>query len=389
MNPQSQGRLTSELTQLRSNEGWLYAGLPKFKALFGRDSIISAIQLLDYDDNIAKETVKALISLQGKQINRDTMEQPGKIIHEFQTDRKLLAERSAFVQWLQEGKNYFSVDSTPLFLTLIVLMYKKDKRNLTHEVYSSFKNGLNWVLKYGLTEKYVSYTIPPFGTGLQSQSWRDGIGSILNQMASPVSVIDVQAYSYYALKQSISILKDKGEDTNFLNELDQVAIKMKTNLYEDFLLEEENFLGIAIDGDGVLNKAITSDPGHLLFSGILSRSQEKEIIGRLFEADVMTDYGLRTLSTKDVYFDPKAYQRGSIWPQDNWFFAYGLKERGYTKEYKELKNRLCYAADLLKGLPEYFGVSKDSKLIPLEKLRIKPCYPQAWSTGSELYLRQH
>ena len=101
-----------QLESLKSPDGWLYAGLPKFKALFGRDSIISSLELLDFDPTIAVSTIEALVKLQGKDYNSLTMEEPGKIIHEFQTDKELIEKRSRIVPWLSLGKNYFSVDST-------------------------------------------------------------------------------------------------------------------------------------------------------------------------------------------------------------------------------------------------------------------------------------
>ncbi|MCL4479872.1 MAG: amylo-alpha-1,6-glucosidase, partial [Candidatus Thermoplasmatota archaeon] len=134
---------------------------------------------------------------------------------------------------------------------------------------------------------------------------------------------------------------------------------------------------------------VTSEPGHLILSGILSRDKERIIIDRLFEDDMMTPYGIRTMSTGDPYFDSRAYQRGSIWPNDNWLIAWGLRRRGYLKEYNEIKNRMLECALKLNGLPEYVGVDISGSIIKPDKMRIKPCYPQAWSSGAEIYFRTH
>ena len=90
-----------------------------------------------------------------------------------------------------------------------------------------------------------------------------------------------------------------------------------------------NIPSLATDGDGVLNRTVTSDPGHLLLSGVLNKKQQTDVVERLFEPDLMTDYGIRCLSLNDANFDSRAYQRGSIWPHDNWIIARGLRENGF------------------------------------------------------------
>jgi|YelNatPaOPRAMG01_1025707.scaffolds.fasta_scaffold06416_11 glycogen debranching enzyme len=383
--------LMDQLKMLRSPGGWLYAGLPKFRALFGRDSIISSMEYVGTDNTIASSTLLALMHLQGGKYDPVSMEEPGKIIHENQTDIALIESRSRSVPWLKSGRNYFSVDSTPLYVILAEILYSVEKAALSQEISKSIAEALSWIIRDGMNGSFLSYRKPPQDSGLQSQSWRDGIGSILDQMKSPVSVIGVQGYAYRALSRSKELLSAAFlESQPTLTEAVYEAIRfLKENVYDFFRLGDENYLGLAIDGDGVLNQAITSDPGHLLFSGILKKSQEDAIVGRLFEPDLMTDYGIRCLSSKDRYFDPRAYQRGSVWPHDNWIIAIGLKERGYKREYEELRDRIIGASESLGGLPEYFGVSSDGHILPVSRMRIKPCFPQAWSTGALHYFKSH
>ncbi|MHB1709313.1 MAG: amylo-alpha-1,6-glucosidase [Thermoplasmataceae archaeon] len=383
--------LTEQLKMLKSPEGWLYAGLPKFRAIFGRDSIISSMEYLGEDNSIAVSTLSALMRLQGKTYDPVNMEEPGKIIHENQTDPELIGSRTRTVPWLRSGRNYFSVDSTPLYVILAGMLYSADREAVSPEIGRSVITALSWIVKDGMNGSFLSYRKPPQDSGLQSQSWRDGIGSILEQMKSPVSVIGVQGYAYLALSKAKDLLsKEFLEDySTLLESVDEAMNFLHENVYDFFSLYDENYLGLAIDGDGVLNQAITSDPGHLLFSGVLTRSQQESIVGRLFEPDLMTDYGIRCLSSEDRNFDPRAYQRGSVWPHDNWIIAIGLKECGYNKEYKMLRDRLISASQLLGGLPEYFGVSPDGRILPTSRMRIKPCFPQAWSTGALHYFTSH
>ena len=376
-----------QLETLRNPEGWLYAGLPKFMALFGRDSIISSLELLDHDPSIAVSTVNALMKMQGTEFNYKTMEEPGKIIHEYQTDRELIEERSKIVPWLSAGKNYFSVDSTPLFVILVSDLWKKDKRLVNNEMIAAMARSVKWIVEYGMNGSFLSYRKPPIESGLQSQSWRDGIGAILEQMKSPVSVVGVQGYAYASLKKAEDVLKNFGSEyADIVDQIESPMSFISDNLHEYFLIDGDTYLGLAVDGDGVLNRTVTSDPGHLLFSGVLSVKQRDEIVKRLFEPDLLTDYGIRCLSESDHNFDPKAYQRGSIWPHDNWIIAMGLLKNGYEKEYMNLRERLLAASEKFGGLPEYFGVSRDGKLIENEKMRIKPCFPQAWSIGAQIDL---
>ena len=374
-----------QLESLKSPDGWLYAGLPKFRALFGRDSIISSLELLEFDPSIAVSTIYALMKLQGNGFNSVTMEEPGKIIHEYQADRELIEKRSRIVPWLSLGKNYFSVDSTPLFVILVSALWKRNRNMVKSEMITAMSKAVKWIISYGMNGSFLSYRKPPSDSGLQSQSWRDGVGSILEQMKSPVSVLGVQGYAYLALNEAKNILKSYGDNhLKLIDEISEPLEFLRDNLYDNFLIDDDSFLGLAIDGDGVLNRTVTSDPGHLLLSGVLSRKQQNDIVERLFEPDLMTDYGIRCLSSDDSAFDAKAYQRGSIWPHDNWIIARGLQENGFEKQYNDLRKRLLSASEKFHGLPEYFGVSKEGKLIEAEKMRIKACFPQAWSIGAQI-----
>lgn len=381
--------IDSAIKLLKAPEGFLYAGLPKFRALFGRDSIISSIQLLDYDPEIAVSTLEVLSRYQGKRHNQKIMEEKGKILHEYQQDKELIKERLSTVPWIGEGKNYFSVDSTPLFLILFAEYARR--RNLpkpSDVVVEAGKEALEWIVNFGLKNGLLSYNRAMKGAGLQSQSWRDGAGFILDSLKDPVSVIGTQGYAYEALMEGSDVLADTGKITrgsDLYVAAREAARNIKERLDDLFYIEETGFYALAIDGDGVAQKIISSDPGHLLFSGILSRSQEDKIVGRIFEKDLLTDYGIRCISSKSEFFDEKAYQRGSVWPHDNFIIAYGLDKRGYGKESKEIKERLIEGLRKLKGFPEYFGVERNGRIMGQEMMRIRPCHTQAWTVGAYYY----
>ena len=377
-------KLKDEINELRSKKGYLYAGLPKFRALFGRDSVISAWQLLDYDPTIAFSTIQALSSLQGSRIERSTGEYPGKILHEFYDDEEAFLLRKQAIPWLTRGPSYFSVDSTPLFLILAEKILPIMPEPNLSKIYLSIINAIKFLLNNGIVNEFLGYEKTLVGAGIQSQSWRDGIGDMLEKLKSPVFTVGVQGYTYGALSGAIQIIKDFGPDTDrdLIENIVESASRIKSRLTDNFWLDETSFFAIATDGDGVAEKAVTSDPGHLLFSGILSAKQEKDVVDRLFDNDMITDFGIRTLSTKERCFDEKAYQRGSVWPQDNWIIAMGLKERGYGNLYRDLRERIIDAYEKMGMMPEYYSVTKKGDLVDIDKLRIRPCFPQAWSAGA-------
>ncbi|MCW6168269.1 MAG: hypothetical protein LVQ96_01505 [Thermoplasmatales archaeon] len=378
--------LSKEISELKSREGYLYAGLPKFRALFGRDSIISSWELLDYDPGIAIKTLNALASLQGKKVVAETGEYPGKILHEYYDDPLVYEERKKVIPWLKRGPSFFSVDSTPLFIILFSEARQRKKMRFSKQLTTSVDNALSFLLNYGFGNYFLGYEKAVIGGGLQSQSWRDGIGDIMDRLKSPVSPVGVQGYAYYALVKMKEIMREgiyrsSLDLTETIENTERRIRDLRENLDNYFWIDETSYYALACDGDGVAETAVTSDPAHLLFSGMLSRKREKDIIQRIFEDDMITEFGVRSLSSKDPRFDAKAYQRGAIWPQDNWIIAMGLKRRGYLKEYREIRERIIAAYIKMGKMPEYFSVTRDGTLI-YDNLRIAPCYPQAWSTGA-------
>ena len=379
-------KLGKEISLLRSKEGYLYAGFPKFRALFGRDSIISSWELLDYDPEIAIKTLNALASLQGKKVVAETGEYPGKILHEYYDDPAVYEARREAIPWLKRGPSFFSVDSTPLFIILFFELRQRKKKAFSKQLLTAVDNALAFLLNYGFRGYFLGYEKALIGAGLQSQSWRDGIGDIMDRLKSPVYTVGVQGYAYYALVKMKEIMqgglyKSSKNLAETLENTERHIRDLRENLDSYFWIDETSYYALAYDGDGVAETAVTSDPAHMLFSGILSRKREKEIIGGIFEDDMMTEFGLRSLSSRDPRFDAKAYQRGAIWPQDNWIIAMGLKRRGYLKEYREIRERIIAAYTKMGKMPEYFSVTQGGSLI-YDNLRIAPCYPQAWSTGA-------
>ena len=379
-------KLRRDLDALVSPEGYLYAGVPtKFMGLFGRDSLISGWQLLDYDSSFAKQALLSLAEIQGQKIDLKTGEEPGKIPHEFYSKNvpeSWFSNEKSGIKWLEKEKPvYFSVDSTPLFLIVAGKYYRRTKdKNLIQRLKPALEGAINWIVSYGIINGFLRYGGTNPEEGLISQSWKDGIGVTLNNQKGPVAIVEVQGYTLQAAEEVKKLAEVLGpsETTDKFVESTQ---KLKEQFNKKFWMEEQSFYCLGIDGNDNQIKSITSNPGQLLFTDILGKERVSQVVDRIFQKDMWTPYGVRTHSTFEPDFDPLSYQRGSVWPHDNWIIAQGLIKEGYKKEAKKIREALFSAYQKLGFLPEFYAVTNDGKLT-IDDLETPPVTIQAWSVGT-------
>lgn len=361
-------QLLKEIQTLKDRKGFLIAGLPRFNRLFGRDSLIVAWQLLDWNPGICKTTLEALSQLQGKVFNDEKAEEPGKIIHE--TD---------FESWHPAGfypfPYYGSVDSTPLFLILFAFYFKKTKdRKFLQNHWENILMALHWMEECGDKDKdyFLEYERKN-PNGLFHQGWKDDFKNHL-KITPPVAIVEAQGYQYAALKE-ISVLAEMKKEFDLAHRLQKRATSLKEEFNKAFWMEEENYFALGLNKEKVQRKAITSNPGHCLFTDIMDEEKGQKVVSRLFKEDMWTPFGIRTHSAKEPDFDAQSYHMGSIWPHDNWIIAQGLKKHGFMEEYQKIRQALFSAYRELGFLPEHYGVI-DGKIIQIPG----SCYPQAWAT---------
>jgi glycogen debranching enzyme len=362
-----------EIKQLKDKKGFIRAGLPRFNRLFGRDSLISAWQLLNKNSGICQATLEILSQYQGKVFNDEREEEPGKILHEYDLEKK------RHPQGYFPFPYYGSIDSTPLFLILFSFYYQKTKDiNFLNRHWEDILKALNWVEECGDKDKdlFLEYQRKN-EKGLFHQGWKDGFEDHL-KIEPPVAMVEVQGYQYLALKEVSKLAEIKG-DFDLSKKLQERAADLKKNFNEKFWMPEKNYFALALDGKKQQRKAVASNPGHLLFTGILREEKINFVVKRLFQDDLWTPFGIRNHSTLEPDFNPKSYHLGSVWPHDNWLIAQGLKKLGYKKEYQKIKNAILLAYEKIGYLPEYYGVINNEIILELPK---KPCYPQAWSSGA-------
>lgn len=376
-------QLLKEIKQLKSKDGFLYAGLPHMKGFFGRDSLISAWQLLDYDPKIAKDTLKILAKAQGKKNNLETEEEPGKILHEFYPkntpDSWWLKHRARF-KWLKRGKAiYKSIDSTLLFIIVAGKYFEKTKDfDFVRKIFPNIERAIDWIFEYGDMDGdgFIEYE-KKAKLGMYHMAWKDGEENHLS-IDAPIAIVEVQGYAYLAFIEAAKLAKIFSKSV-LEKKLLSKAQQLKKKFNEKFWMPREKFFCLALDGKKKQRKAITSNPGHLLFTGIIEKDKIVPTVKRLFAPDLWTLYGIRTHSEKEPDFDAKSYHLGSVWPHDNWIIAQGLKSLGYKKEYQKIKNAVLFAFEKLGLIPELYVVF-DNKIAM--KCKDKIAYPQAWATGA-------
>ena len=371
-------QVKKEINELADYRGFIRAGSPKFNTLFGRDSLIVAWQLLNYDPEIAAVTLKTLASLQAAKTDPERDAEPGKILHEMWEGKREEIHHLHLDSVL--FPYYGSVDSTPLFLIVAGKYFEicQDKI-LLERIWQNLVSAKDWILDYGDSngDGFLDYERRN-PNGPYNQCWKDG-GESPQFGKRPIAVVEVQGYKYEALKSFNQIAKIAGSEEGVPVELLE---SFKDKFFQEFFWEKENFFYLAIDGQGIKYNSVASNAGHLLFTGLVDRDNKEMIVDRIFQDDMWTPYGIRTHSSQNKDYNPISYQLGSIWPFDNWVIAEGLRASGFQKEYLLIKEALIFSFEKLGHLPEFYSVTDGNRIV--EPPKANPL--QAWSSGALLNL---
>ncbi|MCD6484607.1 MAG: hypothetical protein J7L47_05785 [Candidatus Odinarchaeota archaeon] len=377
-------KLLQDIYFLRTDEGYLRAGYPRYFSLFGRDSIISSLQLLDIDSTIAKATLLVLSKYQGKKIDYKSEEEPGKILHEYRFSKESQAE---LPNW--KFPYYGSVDSTPLFIILAERYFEKTKDIQTiRKILKNLIAAYYWIIKFGDKDKdsFVEYKrLNPHG--LFHQGWRDGSSNHLH-ITPPVAIVEVQGYTFAAYDALLKLLKKLKCYDDLIPELKVRMQTLEDRFNDEFWVDDIEYFALALDGKKQKNLSKSSNPGHLLFTGIINRKRAAQIVSRLFEDDMWTPYGIRTCSERNPNFNPVSYHHGTIWPHDNWFVFMGCQQLGFNWCAKKIMKSILEAFIELKKMPELYSYYNDVLIdlsVPNKFLNKPIANPiQAWSSGALL-----
>ena len=361
-------KLQNDIETLRDPRGFLNAGIPRFNRLFGRDSLISAWQLLNLDPSICRVTLEILSRLQGRRFNKKTDEEPGKIIHE-----TYFGSRSKPPHHYFPMPYYGAIDSTPLYLIVFAMYLNKTKDYAFAKKHQFHIAAAAELVAKRIKKDGFLYYQRGNRKGLFHQGWKDGFDDHL-RIQPPVVIIEVQGYAYCALRAAAQLLPQSFFD--FL----RLAQELKTRFAQSFWMPKQRYFALALDGKDKQRTAITSNPGHLLFTGILKKDRAGLVVKKLFSPELWTKYGIRTHGVNEPDFDAQSYHLGSVWPHDNWIIAQGLKKCGYPTEYQKVKNAILTAHKELGHIPELYAVFPGGQLKEIPKA----CPIQAWASGAAL-----
>ena len=371
------------LYMLDAGDVFYSAGVPWYDALFGRDSIIASMQVIPYNPAISKSTLQLLARHQGKTSNAWRDEEPGKILHEMRVGEK------ANLNEIPQNPYYGSVDSTPLFLIgLAEHIDWTGDMGLFHDLESNVEAALAWIDAFTDKDGFLRYS-EQSSFGLYNQGWKDSFDSISHAdgtlAKSPVALAEVQGYVYMA-KRRMAVLYDRLGKNDLAKKLRKDAANLFWQFNEKFWMEDKKFYAQALDASGHCD-VISSNPAQALWSEIVDWKKAEPMIGRLFEDDMYTGWGIRTLSSKEVRYNPLGYHNGSVWPHDNSLIAMGLGKYGYKDELTRLFSSMYEAAGFypIYRLPELFGgFHREEYDIPIKYPVANS--PQAWASGSIPYM---
>ena len=367
---------------------FMAAGAPWFMTLFGRDSLLTAWMTLPVDPGIALGTLHTVAALQGKQIDPQTEEQPGRILHESR-----LGPDSVSVMG---GRHYYgTIDATPLFVALLGEA-GRGGADASHvqELLPAADRALAWMEQYGDRDGdgFLEYQRAT-DRGLANQGWKDswdGVTDASGRLAeAPIALAEVQGYAYAAWQARAELAEAFG-DRATAGSCRERAGKLKQLFAERFWVREEGYHALALDGHKRQVDSLTSNAGQALWSGIVTDEQATLLIKRLARPDMDSGFGLRTLSERMGAYNPMSYHNGSVWPHDTALVVAGLMRYSHLPGSVTLAHRL--ADGLLKAamsfdgrLPElYCGFPSGAFSSPIPYPT--SCSPQAWASAAPFML---
>lgn len=358
------------------------AGIPWFVTPFGRDSIIASWLLLKSYPELASGTLRFLAANQGRKRDDFRDELPGKILHEQRYGELSRKGELPFLTY------YGSADATPLFVVLLHdYCQEVNDYALMHELQEHWQAALTWLETYQNNDGLIVFK--GNANGLTVQSWKDSHDSLsysdgrLGEGA--LAVAEVQGYGYAAYLAAAQFYRHMGE-AELAEHYKNKALQLQQTFEQMFWMPAHSNYAIAVDEQGKQLDVNSSDSGHLLWSGIVPETKTDTLVNRLFEADMWSGWGLRTLGSNEVRYNPLSYHNGSIWPHDTAIFAAGLKRHGKDHHFETVKQALMAVAESQedKRLPELFsGYAKGSQpILPY----IEACRPQAWAAAALIYI---
>lgn len=363
------------------------AGLPWFMALFGRDSLLTSYQTLPFVPDLARATLWALAAKQAEDYDDFRDAEPGKILHELRTgELTFFGERP-------HSPYYGAADTTALFL-IVLDEYERwtgDSRTVV-QLEKVARAALRWVEEAGDSDGdgYVEYHTRNPRYGLVNHCWKDSDDSIVHPDGTlatlPRATCELQGYAYDARIRCARLAREFWSDPDLADRLERAADRLKRRFDSDFWLSDLGYYALALDGQKRPVPTLSSNIGHLLWSGIVPPERVDQLAAHLCGETMFSGWGVRTIADIHPAYNPIGYHTGTVWPHDTALAVAGLARYGRRQEAKRLAMAMLEAAAQLDyQLPEALaGYPRAATLVPV--LFPTACLPQAWAAGAPLLL---
>lgn len=363
----------------------LAAGMPWFMAVFGRDTIISSLQTLPLGTKLAADTLRALADMQATADDPERDAEPGKIIHELRRGKTAL-------RWTD--RYYGTADATPLFLILLSELWNwTGDSALPLELEGAARRALAWIDGPADLDGdgFAEYECRS-PNGLSNQAWKDSEDSMAfhdgTLAEAPIAPVEVQGYVHDAKSRIAEMAREVWQDEALALRLENEAVALRRRFDEAFWIEERGFYALGLDRDKCQIDSLTSNVGHLLWSGVVPAHRRESVADLLMGERLWSGWGVRTMASGEGAYNPLAYHNGAVWPHDNSLIAWGLARCG----------RRAHAARILRGmveaaahfgyrLPEVFaGFGRADTRFPV--VYPTASSPQAWAAATTVLLLQ-
>ena len=364
------------------------AGVPWFVALFGRDSLIASLQTMLVNPGFARGALRTLARYQATEMDDWRDAEPGKILHE------LRVGELAHFRRVPHTPYYGTADATPLYLVALHEAWRwLGDPGLLRQYRDVALRCLEWIDRYGDLDGdgFQEYrTRSP--KGYENMGWKDAGDAVIDPDGRPVrqpkALCELQGYVFDAWLRMAEVFEALGEPDRATT-LRQRAKELQNRFEEAFWCEDIGCYAFCLDPDKQPVRLVTSNAGHLLWSGIASPERARRVVQRFLEPDMWSGWGIRTLTARTVAYNPLSYQRGSVWPHDNGLIALGFRRYGFAAEAARVARDISEAASHFAShrLPElYAGIERRPGSFPVQYLGAN--VPQAWAAGSVFHLLQ-
>jgi glycogen debranching enzyme len=364
------------------------AGIPWFVALFGRDSLIAALQNAHVYPDFVRGALDVLGRYQATERDDERDAEPGKIMHE------LRSGELAHFKLIPHTPYYGTADATPLYLIALHTAWRcTGDMELVERHLATAERCLDWIDRYGDRDGdgFQEYETRS-SVGYENQAWKDAGDAVLypdgGRVKGPKALCELQGYVFDAWNRMAEIYRTLGR-ADRADDLRAKAATLFARFNEVFWDEASGFYAYCLDGDKKRVLTVASNPGHCLWSRIVPKERAGRVVRRLLQRDMWSGWGIRTLSADHPCYNPLSYQNGSVWPHDNGIIAVGFRHYGFVEEAARMARAVTEAGSYfsLYQMPElYAGIEREETNFPVQYPDAN--VPQAWAAGSVFSMLQ-